>query len=63
VKLAAYRVLVEERKTCRVCEGLINPSDCAGGVYDSEHIGPWSRWQGNLDSELMVVGQDWGDVK
>jgi DNA polymerase len=31
-------------------------------MYDSEEIGPWTRWQGNLDAELVVVGQDWGDV-
>jgi DNA polymerase len=31
-------------------------------MYDSTEIGPWSRWQGNLDAELVVVGRDWGDV-
>ena len=60
-KLAAYRMLVQERKTCRDCKGLTNPSECVAGVYDSDHIGPWSRWQGKLDSELIVIGQDWGD--
>ena len=48
---------------CARCVGLINPTRCASGVYDSEEIGPWARWQGDLDVELMVVGQDWGDVK
>jgi uracil-DNA glycosylase family 4 len=61
-KLAAYQALVEERKACRICgEELTNPSACEGGAYDSGHIGPWTLWQGKLDSELMVVGQDWGD--
>ena len=60
-KLAAYRSLVKKRKACHACAGLTNPSDCAGGSYDSEHVGPWSLWQGKLDAELMVVGQDWGD--
>jgi hypothetical protein len=42
------------------------PSRCginaiiAGGLFDSNHIGPWTGWQGNLHSDLMVVGQDWG---
>jgi DNA polymerase len=40
----------------------MNPSVCAGGVYDSDHIGPWSLWQENLNADLMLVGQDWGDV-
>jgi hypothetical protein len=26
-------------------------------------IGPWTDWQGNLDAELMVVGQEWGGEK
>jgi uracil-DNA glycosylase family 4 len=61
-KHAAYVALVKCRKTCHLCNGLINPSEYEGGIFDSDHIGPWSRWQGNLDAQLMVVGQDWGDV-
>jgi DNA polymerase len=34
----------------------------AGGKYDSPQIGAWSLWQGNLEADLMVVGQDWGTV-
>src|SRR5262245_27360720 len=65
----AYDGLVRERKACRACEretengrGLVNPSVCDAGRYDSDHIGPWSRWQGQLDATVMVVGQDWADV-
>ena len=54
--------LVEARKACRACTGLTNPSVCHGGVFDCDEIGAWSRWQGNRDAELMVIGQDWGDV-
>ncbi|MGH8614036.1 MAG: uracil-DNA glycosylase family protein [Gammaproteobacteria bacterium] len=61
-KLARYAALVKARKACRVCTGLTNPSDCDGGVFDCAEIGAWSLWQGNLDAELMVIGQDWGDV-
>ena len=25
-----------------------------------KHINLWSYWQGSLDAEIMVVGQDWG---
>src|SRR5262245_13926362 len=38
------------------------PSVCHGGDFDCDEIGAWSKWQGNLNAELMVVGQDWGDV-
>ena len=30
-------------------------------LFRSAQIGPWSLWQGNLDAEIMVIGQDWGD--
>ena len=60
-RLASYHVLVDKRKACGVCNGLTNPSACANGSYDSDHIGPWTLWQGKLDAELMIVVQDWGD--
>ena len=59
-KRVEYQTLVQLRKQCRDCPGLVNPSRYD---YDSAQIGPWSRWQGNLDAELMVVGQDWGTTK
>lgn len=31
-----------------------------GHDYDSDQIGPWSRWQGNLDADVLVVARDWG---
>ena len=41
-KRQAYLKLVDERKTCTRCADLVNPSQCAGGLYDSNEIGPWS---------------------
>jgi uracil-DNA glycosylase len=61
-KQTIYASLVDARKQCTQCQGLVNPSRCAGGAFDSNEIGPWTRWQGNLDAELMIVGQDWGDA-
>lgn len=58
----AYKRLVQARKACRACPGLINPADDTCKKYDSDQIGPWSLWQGNLDSDLLVAGQDWGDT-
>jgi uracil-DNA glycosylase family 4 len=60
-KTAEYAALVADRKVCHLCEGLRNPADVEDGSLDSDQIGPWSLWQGNLDATLMVVGQDWGD--
>jgi DNA polymerase len=59
-KKEKYSELVEKRKQCKLCKDLTNPSKY--GSLDSNQIGPWSRWQGNLDAKLMVIGQDWGTV-
>ena len=62
-KQADYGLLVAERKTCRKCHpDLTNQAAVDGGCHDSSDIGAWSRWQGNLNASLMVVGQDWGGV-
>jgi len=58
-----YAELVARRKVCRACTELTNPSAVDDGAFDSDHIGPWSRWQGNLSADLMLVGQDWGDTR
>lgn len=62
-KLRLYQELVSRRKLCKRCSGLINPSFVENGIFDSNQIGPWSLWQGNLTTKILVVGQDWGDVK
>lgn len=54
--------LVHERKACRECAGLTNPSCVSDGALDSAELGPWTLWQGRLDAEVVLVGQDWGDV-
>ena len=61
-KIEAYNNLVSSRKNCSLCEGLCNPSAVEDGRWDSEQIGPWSLWQGNLNAQIMVIGQDWGDL-
>ncbi len=61
-KAAEYAKLVIDRKRCHRCVGLTNPQDVENSRWDSDHIGPWSCWQGNLDAKLMVAGQDWGDT-
>ncbi|HEY1802240.1 MAG TPA: uracil-DNA glycosylase family protein [Terriglobales bacterium] len=61
-KQLQYSQLVKNRKVCCLCApDLVNPNECEEGVFDqAEHIGAWSRWQGNLDASLMIIGQDWG---
>ena len=58
---AMYRELVARRKAHVFPVGLLNPSKIEDGRFDSQHLGPWSRWQGDLNAEVVIVGQDWGD--
>ena len=60
-KLARYRLLVQERKNCIRCKdlGLTNPSQLQGGDFDADEVGPWTRWNGDLQASLMLVGQEW----
>ncbi len=59
-----YQALVEARKQCRLCAcaGLLNPATAELAQLDSNEIGPWTRWLGDRNAELMIVGEDWGDV-
>lgn len=62
-KVDAYARLVADRKACRACQPrLTNPSVAVGGALDSDRLGPYTRWQGNLDALVVVVGQDFSDV-
>jgi len=61
-KASDYAELVRDRNVCHRCPELANPADVDGGRFDSDQIGAWSLWQGNLDASLMVVGQDWGGI-
>lgn len=63
MKERRYADLVAGRKQCRLCVGLRNPADAELAVFDSDEIGPWTRWLGDRNARLMIVGQDWGDVR
>lgn len=61
-KHVRYAALVAARKQYDPTPfGLTNPSQIESGRFDSDHVGPWTRWAHDLDADLMVVGQDWGD--
>ena len=62
-KVAKYAQLVAKRKTFQFSDGLLNPADIEDGIYDQDHLGPWSGWQGNLDAKILLIGQDWSDIE
>jgi hypothetical protein len=56
----SYEKLVRARKHCRKCHPeLRNPAEFD---HDADEVGPWSRWLASRPAELILVGQDWGDV-
>jgi DNA polymerase len=68
-KRTVYKSMVTDRKKCRACmnssdsaDDLINAATIANGIYDCDQIGAFTQWQSNLDANLMVVAQDFGDV-
>lgn len=62
IKSKQYLELVKKRKQFEFNE-VQNPSNICNGIYDiKDSIGPWSLWLGNIDADILVIGQDWGDV-
>ena len=65
-----FRRLVEDVSRCHICERLvtlphIENSECLenddhGLDTDRPYINRWNLWQGNLDADIMVIGQDYG---
>jgi len=71
-KQKRYMDLVNKRKNCIKCNNniiasMVNISNIPilnkNNRYDIEHIGPWSCWQGNLDSNVLIVGNDWMSIE
>ena len=63
-KAVQYRELVADRQACQRCHsiGLTNPASVQRGEFDGEEVGPWTRWNGDLNARIVVIGQEWGDV-
>ena len=70
MKKDEFRRLVEDVSRCHICERLVTlphreNSECLenddhGLDTDHPYINRWNLWQGNLDADIMVIGQDYG---
>ena len=70
MKKDVFSRLVEDVSRCHICERLvtlphIENSECLenddhGLDTDRPYINRWNLWQGNLDADIMVIGQDYG---
>ncbi|MDR3695598.1 hypothetical protein [Mucilaginibacter sp.] len=57
-----YEELVKNRKDSKLnIDGLINQSelDFDTGCY----LDPWGKWYNSANPDILVIGQDWGNVK
>jgi hypothetical protein len=59
-KQEEYKALVQKRKSFKFSEGLTNPADT---LFDVDEIEPWAQWQNNLDAKVLVVGQEFSNLK
>src|SRR5271155_2886165 len=59
-----YAALVAARKACRICversPGRLR--SCAEFDYDPNVVSLWELWLGHKSPQLLVVGQDFGNV-
>ena len=70
MKKDEFRRLAEDVSRCHICEKMltlphIENSECLenddhGLNTDSPYVNRWNLWQGNLDADIMVIGQDYG---
>ena len=70
MKKDEFRRLAEDVSKCHICEKLvalphIKNSECLenddhGLDTDHPYVNRWNLWQGNLDADIMVIGQDYG---
>ena len=59
-KTDRYQKLVAKFKTHRFSTPeLLNPHEVENFHFDV--VNPWELWQGNLDADIMLIGQDFAD--
>jgi len=66
-KHSKYIELVKEVNNCAQCDNITAKSrDKSKQIVlehaKTKHVNLWSYWQGNLSPEILVIGQDWGQL-
>lgn len=61
LKQDLYNQLVFKRKEYDYNSlDIINPSKLS--ISNDDHLNAWAYWHGNLNAEILLIGQDFGDV-
>ena len=58
MKNEALLRLARLRQSFRL-DGYAAIGDFHDGIFECDHVSPWTKSGGNVDAEIMVVGQDW----
>lgn len=62
IKSIFYKSLVDKRKNFEFkTAAIVNPSSPELNLVFDDHLNAWAYWCGNLDADIMVVGQDFGN--
>ncbi len=69
-KQALFASLAKEVSECHLCENMLVKPHCTNSELlenddhglrsDTPYVNFWNRWHGNLDADIMVIGQDYG---
>ena len=63
-KQQQYKALVNTFKRQHFSDPqLLNPFHIKDVKYDYEVLNPWNLWHGNIDADILLIGQDWGDLE
>lgn len=63
-KQQQYKALVSTFKKQKFSDpNLLNPFHIKEVKYDFEVLNPWNLWHGNIDADILLIGQDWGDLE
>lgn len=58
MKTEALLQLARLRQSTRF-DGYASIGDFHNGIFECEHVSPWTKSGCNVDAEIMIVGQDW----
>lgn len=58
MKTEALLQLARLRQSTRL-DGYASIGDFHDGIFECDHVSPWTKSGGNVDAEILVVGQDW----
>lgn len=58
MKAEALLQLARQRQSTRL-DGYACIGDFHGGIFECDHVSPFTKSGNNVDAQIMVVGQDW----